>query len=67
MVEELPVEFYCDCSKEKFARAIITLGKEEIEDMIFQDHGAEAVCQFCENKYQYSEEDLVELLAEALS
>lgn len=67
IIEKEPVSFHCDCSKEKFARAIISVGKEAIEEMINEDHGAEAVCQFCENKYQYTEEELRVLLEEALN
>lgn len=65
-LEELPVQFKCDCSKEKFASAIITLGAEQIQELIEQDHGAEAVCAFCNNKYEYSEADLYELKQEIL-
>ena len=65
-LETLPVQFKCDCSKEKFASAIITLGAEQIQELIDQDHGAEAVCAFCNNKYQYSEADLAELKQEIL-
>lgn len=65
-LETMPVQFKCDCSKEKFASAIITLGAEQIQELIDQDHGAEAVCAFCNNKYQYSEEDLYELKQEIL-
>lgn len=64
ILEKMPVTFKCDCSKEKFARAIISLGKDEIEQMIEEDHGAEAVCHFCGNKYHYSEAELKELAAE---
>lgn len=65
-LEELPVQFKCDCSKEKFGSAIITLGAEQIQELIDQDHGAEAVCAFCNNKYEYSEADLYELKQEIL-
>ncbi|MBU5363522.1 MAG: Hsp33 family molecular chaperone HslO [Enterococcus sp.] len=65
-LETLPVRFKCDCSKEKFASAIITLGAEQIQELIDQDHGAEAVCAFCNNKYEYSEADLYELKQEIL-
>ncbi|MDR0921421.1 MAG: Hsp33 family molecular chaperone HslO [Lactobacillales bacterium] len=64
-LEQLPVQFHCDCSKEKFGRGIISLGVAEIHAIIEEDHGAEVVCQFCENKYQFSEEDLVALEKEA--
>lgn len=65
-LETMPVQFKCDCSKEKFASAIITLGAEQIQELIDQDHGAEAVCSFCNNKYKYSEADLYELKQEIL-
>ena len=65
-LETLPVRFKCDCSKEKFASAIITLGAEQIQELIDQDHGAEAVCAFCNNKYEYSKADLYELKQEIL-
>ncbi|WP_368251914.1 Hsp33 family molecular chaperone HslO [Enterococcus sp. 2201sp1_2201st1_B8_2201SCRN_220225] len=65
ILEKMPVAFACDCSKEKFATAIITLGAEEIQGMIDEDHGAEAVCSFCGEKYEYSEAELVALKEEA--
>lgn len=66
LLETMSVQFKCDCSKEKFASAIITLGAEQIQELIDQDHGAEAVCAFCNNKYEYSEADLYELKHEIL-
>ncbi|WP_265459850.1 Hsp33 family molecular chaperone HslO [Enterococcus sp. HY326] len=66
ILEKMPVQFKCDCSKEKFASAIIALGPDEIQQMIDEDHGAEAVCAFCNNKYYYDEADLQALKAEAL-
>ncbi|WP_321386961.1 Hsp33 family molecular chaperone HslO [uncultured Enterococcus sp.] len=67
ILEKMPVQFKCDCSKEKFGTAIIAVGLDEINAMIEEDHGAEAVCQFCGNKYQYSEADLIDLREEALT
>lgn len=67
VLEKTPVKFLCDCSKEKFATAIIALGSQEIEDMIVEDHGAEAVCSFCNTHYHYTEEDLKALKQEAES
>lgn len=65
VLETMPVQFKCDCSKEKFGTAIIALGPDEIQEMIDEDHGAEAVCAFCNEKYQFSEADLEALKAEA--
>lgn len=66
ILEKMPVQFNCNCSKEKFGTAIIAVGLDEINAMIEEDHGAEAVCQFCGNKYHYSEDDLIELRDEAI-
>lgn len=61
ILDEMPVAFTCSCSKERFASAIISLGAEEIEDMIVTEGKAEAHCHFCNEKYQYSKEELEEL------
>ncbi|MBO0467304.1 Hsp33 family molecular chaperone HslO [Enterococcus plantarum] len=66
ILEKMPVQFNCNCSKEKFGTAIIAVGLDEINAMIEEDHGAEAVCQFCGDKYHYSEDDLIELRDEAI-
>lgn len=63
-LETMPVQFKCDCSKEKFGSALITLGTSELNEMIEEDHGAETVCSFCGNKYHFSEQDLHELVQE---
>lgn len=66
ILEKMPVAFVCDCSKEKFAAGILSLGAVEIQQMIEEDHGAEAVCSFCGNKYHFNERELEELKEEAL-
>lgn len=65
ILEKSPVKFECTCSKDRFANAIISLGKEEIKEMIAEDHGAEAECHFCRNKYQFTETELKELMLKA--
>lgn len=65
ILQKLPVEFKCDCSKDRFASALASVSADAIQEMIDQDHGAEAVCHFCGNKYQFSEDDLRAILAHA--
>lgn len=65
LLEEMPVSFKCNCSKERFGNAIVSLGKDEIQQMIEEDEGAEAVCHFCRKKYHYSVEELTALQEEA--
>ncbi|MDT2831267.1 Hsp33 family molecular chaperone HslO [Vagococcus carniphilus] len=66
ILETMPVQFFCDCSKERFASAIVTLGERELTKMIEEDEGAEAVCHFCGEKYQYNAAELTELRDEAI-
>lgn len=64
-LQTLPVKFACDCSKERFATAIIGLGKKEIEEMIEEDGQAEVHCHFCNEFYLFTKEELTELHEEA--
>lgn len=65
ILETMPVQFFCNCSKEKFASAMITLGESELQSMIDEDEGAEAVCHFCGEKYVYTIDELTELIDQA--
>ncbi|MGJ7913678.1 Hsp33 family molecular chaperone HslO [Neobacillus sp. LXY-1] len=65
IMETMPVKFACNCSKQRFADAIIGLGAKEIHDMIVEDGQAEAHCHFCNEKYLFSREELEELMKEA--
>ncbi|MBE7010523.1 MAG: Hsp33 family molecular chaperone HslO [Ruminococcaceae bacterium] len=55
-------EYRCDCNRDKICRALISLGKEELCDMIEKDGGAEITCQFCPKVYRFSKEELQDLL-----
>lgn len=50
--------YYCPCSKERMERAVVSLGREEIESIIEEDGHAELVCHFCNNKYDFSKSEL---------
>ncbi|MFD2444290.1 Hsp33 family molecular chaperone HslO [Bacillus sp. CGMCC 1.16607] len=65
ILEKMPVTFQCTCSKERFGDAIISLGTEEIKQMIEEDGQAEAHCHFCNEKYQFTKTELEELQREA--
>lgn len=65
ILEKLPVAFKCTCSKERFADAITSLGKSEIQDIIDTEGMAEAQCHFCNERYDYTKEELEELKREA--
>jgi len=54
--------YKCNCSKEKMEKSLITIGKEEIQDIIEKEEKAELVCHFCNTKYLFNKEDLENLL-----
>jgi len=64
MLEEHPVEYRCYCSRERVTRALISMGREEIEDIIEEQGEAHLTCQFCDQIYDYTKEDLENLLEE---
>ncbi len=61
--EEKDVDFKCNCSMEKAISIISSLGKDEVEDMLEKDRKAVMDCGFCNEKYELSEDDLKEIIA----
>ncbi len=57
--------FRCDCSRERLEQVLISIGEEELADMIATEQGAELTCHFCNTKYSFDEADLTKLLNEA--
>ena len=63
--ETLPVRFFCNCSHERVEKALISIGKKELSDMIADGKEIETVCHFCGKKYCFSVEELKSLLEKA--
>lgn len=61
--EKMP-KYECNCNKEKMEKALISIGKEELKDILEKDKKAEIVCHFCNKKYEFSEQDLRKMLEE---
>lgn len=61
MLDEKPVRFHCDCSKDRMARALITLGKKELDELIAGGKPIEVKCHFCNSTYDFSVEELSQL------
>lgn len=62
ILEKRDLKFECPCSKERFEKGFVTLGKDELKDIINKEHGSDVTCNFCNKKYHYSEEDLNNIL-----
>lgn len=61
VTDTLPVEFRCDCSRERILKSLATLGKKDLDELIHSGEGIEVKCQFCNTAYTFSPEDLKEI------
>lgn len=63
LTSESPIDFLCDCDKEKFERGIMTLAETDIQDMIDEDGQAEVQCHFCNKTYLFDKSELEAIIA----
>lgn len=61
-MDEKEVKLYCDCSLERIERALISIGKDELTNIMEEDNGAEISCHFCNKKYKFEKKDLERLI-----
>lgn len=64
LLEELDLNYKCNCSREKFEKGLISLGVEELEKLKEEEDEVEVVCQFCSTKYDFTNDDLDSLIKE---
>lgn len=57
--------YACACSRERIEKVLISLGADELKDMIQTQHGAQVDCHFCNKRYEFSEDALKALLEKA--
>ena len=63
-LEKMPIKYACDCSKARFAKSLSSIKPADLAQLIDEDHGAEAVCRFCGERYQFTEAELQQILAD---
>ena len=64
--EKTEISYRCDCSKERVERALISVGKKEIKEMINEGQSIEVNCHFCGKNYEFTVEELKQILAKAV-
>ncbi len=60
--DTLPAQYRCDCSRERIERALISIGRKDLREMIEDGETIEVNCQFCDKKYQVTVDELRDLL-----
>jgi molecular chaperone Hsp33 len=60
LVEEKPISFACSCNRQRVEKILISLGKEELEQLAAEGQ-AELTCHFCNQKYQFSKQEIQSL------
>lgn len=58
ILETKKIEYFCDCSKEKFYRGVVSLGKDQIDEILKEQGKIEVECHFCGKKYSFTKEEL---------
>ena len=67
IIDKMSTEFYCDCSRERVEKALISIGEKDLRTILEEDKKAEISCHFCNKVYNFDEADLKKLLDEATS
>ena len=64
LLQNIAPQYRCDCSKDRIERGLISLGAQELDNIINTDGHAEIVCNFCKKAYNFSKDDLEKLKGE---
>ena len=62
ILDKLDTRFHCDCSREKVEKALISVGKKELNDMVQEGKLVEVKCHFCNTPYVFNVEELKNLI-----
>jgi molecular chaperone Hsp33 len=63
--ETVPTQFYCNCTKERVEKALISIGKKDIQEMIDDGKSIEVNCHFCNKQYEFTIDELETILTKA--
>ena len=61
VTEKYPCRYVCNCSRDRMERNLVSLGRKELISLADEQHGAELQCHFCNQKYSFTEEEILEL------
>lgn len=62
ILDKMPVRFYCNCSKERVSKALIAIGRKELDNIIEENEPIEVKCHFCNKAYNFTVDELKKLV-----
>jgi molecular chaperone Hsp33 len=62
IVQRIPIQFSCTCSKQRTDQLLLKLGIDELQSMLTEDGKAEVQCEFCKSQYVYSGDELKQMI-----
>jgi molecular chaperone Hsp33 len=62
IMDKLPIEFYCNCTRERVEKALISIGLKDLNEILENDKKAELKCHFCNETYYFNEMDLKKII-----
>lgn len=62
ILEDVKPEYKCDCSRERVEKALISIGRDDLQELYDDGKSEEIVCNFCNKKYEFTHEDIGQLL-----
>ena len=65
ILDRMPVRFFCNCSKERIEKALVSVGRQELQQMIDEGKTIEVNCHFCGRHYPVTVEELKGLFLQA--
>ena len=62
LLDETEPQYFCDCSRERTSRILVSIGREELQKLADTDETIEVCCHFCDKKYNFTPDEILELM-----
>lgn len=62
ILDRMPTQYFCNCSKERVSKAVASIGRKDLQEMIEAEETIEVNCDFCGSHYYFTTEELKEFL-----
>lgn len=67
ILETMDVNYQCRCSKDRFARGLLTIGPSELHEIVEEGNGAHLTCEFCREEYQFTNDEIENIYKQSIT